>query len=335
MPFDWKLFCDAHQIEYVTAGPNTAKGNINIHCPFCGASDPSHHMGLSLNKQRPSWGCWRDQRHRGSNPAYLVAILLKVSKEAATSYVEMQQNNPDDFESALAALTAPQQKEQQEHSHKAAHLPKEAAPLTRVGRGIHYWNYLKHRRKFKTDVAVAKAAVQHRLMYCDGGDYQTRIIIPIYEGRDLMSFTSRTLVDDASLRYRALPKEESVHQVKDCLLGYNRLIQRHHKLLFVCEGPLDAIKLNAFAPRGVVATCLFGLTVSDRQQYLLHTIAQRVDQVVVVLDVEAEMMGVIIADLLEEAGYKNPKVCVQLPDGVKDPGDFTPSQAEDFIREWL
>jgi hypothetical protein len=61
-------------IEVLDKGHSVSKGNFNIKCPFCGAADPGHHMGIRLDNGW--WGCWRSSDHRGKSPVRLLCALL-------------------------------------------------------------------------------------------------------------------------------------------------------------------------------------------------------------------------------------------------------------------
>ena len=53
--FDWISFLDKHGIEYSTRGPSTSRGNVYVHCSFCGQADQGKHLGISLEGK----GVWK------------------------------------------------------------------------------------------------------------------------------------------------------------------------------------------------------------------------------------------------------------------------------------
>ena len=69
-----------YNIEFVESGPNVAKGNVNVQCPWCGVEDHSYHLGINLAKGM--WGCWRNKQHRGR------ALYKLLSKLTGLSYQE-------------------------------------------------------------------------------------------------------------------------------------------------------------------------------------------------------------------------------------------------------
>jgi len=88
VPFDFKAFCDAKNIPYVTSGKNVSIGNFNIQCPFCGHADPSEHMGIEV--ATGYWGCWRESKHRGKSPQRLIMRLLHIGFDQANEIVDGQ-----------------------------------------------------------------------------------------------------------------------------------------------------------------------------------------------------------------------------------------------------
>ena len=102
---NWIEFIEAYAIDYVTRGPNTKKGEISVRCPWCGDSDPSHHMGISLATD--NWGCHRNPQHRGKAPTGLIAALLGCNwHQAKLIAAQYSIVDPDSLGDALAALTA-------------------------------------------------------------------------------------------------------------------------------------------------------------------------------------------------------------------------------------
>jgi hypothetical protein len=78
----WTDIFDAEGVDYVTHGSSVSRDHIAIHCPWCGDSDPSHHLGISLKDA--AWGCWRNPDHRGRRPHRL---LYKILGDRAAQYL--------------------------------------------------------------------------------------------------------------------------------------------------------------------------------------------------------------------------------------------------------
>ena len=100
---NWEAFLTDNGIEYVDYGPNVKAGNININCPWCD-DDPSHHMGISLNKD--AYGCWRNMDHKGKKVERLVQAILGCSYNHAKLVTRQYSvSDPSTLDEALAALT--------------------------------------------------------------------------------------------------------------------------------------------------------------------------------------------------------------------------------------
>jgi hypothetical protein len=67
-----------YRVRWADHGPNTSRGWINIQCPLCGHSDPSHHC--RINETLTGWYCLRNHAHKGRGLHYLFR-LLKIPEE--------------------------------------------------------------------------------------------------------------------------------------------------------------------------------------------------------------------------------------------------------------
>jgi hypothetical protein len=114
-----------------------------------------------------------------------------------------------------------------------------------------------------------------------------RLFIPVREGTETVSWTTRSISDKGGTPYlTARPEEEKVH-IRDTLYGAENA--RH--AVIVCEGPLDAW---AVGPGGV-ATC--GVGYSPAQVRLLSGYAVRV--VVFDAEVDAQRRAASLVNLLQ------------------------------------
>jgi hypothetical protein len=341
MRFDWQRFCTERRIHFVTSGPNTAKGNISIKCPFCGSADDSQHMGLSTNVNRPSWGCWRDQAHRGKRPESLIMKLLGISYKEAAGLVESQMNNPDAFGRVIDALKDGGEEEPTKTAGTKTELqmPPEFRPFDfkdkhyAQGRFVLYLsNAVPYGRGF--GMAAFKVIKDYNLHWCVTGDYAYRLIIPVYHEGKLVTWSGRA-VTHATIRYRSLEKGQDVRNIKDSLLLPYRRLNVRKRLLIVTEGQFDALKLQTFgAHLGMDAVCVFGLTLSNLQLDWLGKIKHRYSQVAVLLDSGETSGSVRMVDQIHEL-FGGPVLTAKLPPDVKDPGDLLPAQVETLVKSLL
>lgn len=327
--FNWLRFCEKHNVEFVTAGPNTKRGEISIRCPFCGASDPSQHLGLSLNVASPSWGCLRDGRHRGRNPSRLIQKLLNCTQQHADQLVSMGSAYVDDFDTALEKLRGGEQQEQGIAVITEVKMPSEFHPLwisTSVGRDP-YLDYLES-RGFSP---ATKTAASFALYFARVGDYKQRIIIPVFGSEEeIVGWTSRTIRSDVSLRYKANPELP-----RDVL--FNEDVARSQveegDVLVLTEGPMDAMKIAMYG-EGCAAVALLGVAVSKEKFSRVVKIAAAARAVICLLDQDILSSNLRLMSQLEEVVRGGRVKIGRLPIGVKDPGDLSQSQVQELTREW-
>lgn len=201
------------------------EGWLGVDCPFCGSVDKFH-----LGFRDGAWVCWVCGVHRGGD---VLAHLLGVSTREAITLARTINADLDAKAPASTKLFASGKLE----------MPLDVGPL----RAAHI-KYLKKRR-FDPDELSERWGV--RGIGHLGGNLAWRIFIPIHYRGDVVSWTTRAIVDGGMRYISASPKQERI---------------RHKQLLFgeefcgnaviVHEGPLDAIKTGP----GAVALCGIGIT---------------------------------------------------------------------------
>ena len=338
MRFDWPQFLRQHKIEYVTAGPNTAKFHVSVKCPFCGEADPSQHMGISLRGY--GWGCLRNSAHRGKSYARLVQQLLHCSPEEArriTGTAEVTTPTVGDFEASYAALR--QTTTVETRQPRALSFPKEFKPLMNGSPFARpFIEYLEQRGYRYAQIEwLAKA---YNLHYATQGLYAYRIIIPIYDRYgELLSWTARTIQSDVQPRYRTLrvsgEDDQPVARVaaNHTVLGLPLLWSADKpEALVVVEGPFDALKVTAFGRSlGVYATCLFGLNIYPAQVGELQELAGRFERKYLLLDEDAELQRLRLFGALAPLGFKAAK----MPPNSDDPGALSGEAVVNLALELL
>lgn len=323
--FDWPAFFDEHNIEYATDGRNVSKGNISIQCPFCGSADPSQHMNVSLHGK--GWACWRSAEHRGTSVAKLVQALLHISWSEASSIAGGNDTvvlPAEAYAEALAKLYPEQTRRRQLAAPKAwIRLAGNKGPTARL---IHA--YMTQRGYSRPDTEIL--AERYDLQFTLSDEWRKRVIIPIKdEHGNLVNYTARAISDRAVVRYKTLAGSEAVMRMSQCVLDLPRLLRIEGEALIICEGSFDAFKISWLGePLGVYATCIFTQNISDEQAGLLQRIATNFTRTYILFDHAALYYG-----LKAQAQIPGSELsCV--PEGVKDPGDLTPSQTLMLCREW-
>src|SRR6516162_5304184 len=106
--FSWEHFLDSRGIPYQTSGRNVARGNIVLHCPFCGSADESFHMEISVTGK--GWRCFRRPgEHKGRNPTRLVQAILGCSFHNAALITGQSVYLPGDFMERVKAQLTPEE----------------------------------------------------------------------------------------------------------------------------------------------------------------------------------------------------------------------------------
>ena len=326
--FNWPQFLSRNRIEYVTFGPNVSRGKIAIKCVFCGAADPSQHLAITL--ATGAWKCWRHRDHRGLQPARLVAALLRCSLDQARAlvYGEDSVQLPDDFMSRINGHLRP---EPIRASQTVLAMPREFLPFKDLPSARPFVSYLCHRGFEQRQIWTLTR--DYGVRYCTRGAFASRVIFPVYFGGKLVNWTARTISQRERLRYKTLSVwadsvrdvPAAVGPISNYLLWCDQLRNWGGETLVLCEGPIDALKLNVLGRRhGIVATCFFTNRPTQAQTLLLHELVPRFRRTVLLLDADMQAMSFRVGRELAVLAVE----VAQLPSGVGDPGELQQKHIE-------
>ncbi len=199
-------------------------------------------------------------------------------------------------------------------------LPLEFRRIHNEGMRAKFWHYLRQRR-FDD---VATLVDTYDLRCCFSGRWRDRIIIPFYQQGELIGWTGRALINPI-VAPRYLSSSEAV---KNTVFNEDNLTGG--KLLFITEGPFDALKVDYYGRQlGAAATCTFGTSLTIDQIAILHAICPRYERVVVLFDQDAVEPAFFAQDWLR--GVK----VGSLPWGTKDPGDLSANQVREIVNAEL
>lgn len=310
---DIKRLLTEHDIFWTDKGSNVAKGNVNIKCPWCGSDDKSEHMGINLTTNK--YGCWRNERHRGSNIARLLAALDIYIHEDKNSIIQ-QLANGTFFENK-------QQEETKTTKVYTKELPIEFSTIddsSIFSRA--YINYLK-KRGFTN---IKKLVKDYNLCYSMMADkWSSRLIIPIYVN-DWVTWTGRAIGNN-TLRYLS-PAVTEATNIKETIFNFNELKETEGEILVITEGPFDALKVDMYNKPRVRATCIFGLAVTQEQINLLKTVCYNFNTVFIGLDQGTLPQALTLRDSLWSF---NPLI-LQMP--AKDFGDMNQDEILQLIEKY-
>lgn len=314
-------------IPYQLEGKNVKRGNMTIHCPFCGADDRGMHLGINLDDG--AFSCWRDHTHRGRNTSRLIAILLDISIARARTLLGFEIFDQEEYNKTLQSLMNGGSLIPIKKLGGVDHLslPPFFRTIDNSGLRKRFYHYLENRGLKNINYLIKR----YDLRSCFVDEFTNRIIIPVYINNELMTWTSRSIDKEAKLKYRDLSIDESVRHCKFCLLDYDN-IKEGGEVLYIVEGPFDAFNLRDKLPEGFEVTCLFTKQMTDEQSLLLYPILDLYSSVTILLDRDAVSQAISMLNK-QFSGWPNVGVRY-LPEGIKDPGELTKEQVERLLKSF-
>lgn len=327
---------EQYNVRYVTDGPNTAKGNINVHCPWCGDGDPSEHLGIRVDNSgqyQGVYGCWRSAGHRGKNPIRLIAKLLGITYQRASELVSTSAPNLSDFDKSIAKLIGKDGENLATKTVQKLDFPKGFNALVINYFTVGHIKYLKRRGFPKKD--LPKLIKRYEIMYTLMGPYKNRIIFPVRMNKKLVGWQGRDVTGSADIRYKALSHKTirddeplAPMNIKDTIYNYDNLTGG--KTLYIVEGPFDCLKIDFYGYKtGCHATALFSNAATAEQLYLLNQVVQLYSQVFVLLDEKELAQSMRLVQKIQHPKVKR----ATLGFDVEDPGDLSRKQVEIFLAE--
>jgi hypothetical protein len=347
---DWVTFCEDHGIPFVERGPNVARGHVGVACPLCG-DDPSHHLGLNMNDSR--WGCWRDQSHRGRSPVYLIQAFLNTDKKSAIAVAKRYCKDMAVEHGAIrqrldrVARESGVVKRAERAEIDDAMAPADTFPVTKNPKaGAPAIQYLRQRG---FNVQTELVCRRYNVRYASKGQASGRVWFPVRSGGGVKGYVGRTIVGHKA-RYYAHPGGDAL---KTTIWNYDRCLDAPDKplgstpggfkgnktalsdpppgkVLIICEGILDAMKLDFYgSPHGVRSCALLGLSLGKEKQVMLAHLARKYHKVYICLDAEAQRNAYEMESKLALARAR----VLPLPEGVEDPGAMSPKEASAFCRD--
>jgi len=112
---------------------------------------------------------------------------------------------------------------------------------------------------------------EYRVVEGKGGEYDRRIIFPIYLGGKLVSYQGMSYIEDKGKRYKACSADKEVFKHQDITYG---LSESKYDIFIVCEGLADCHSLNSVEVG--VAGCTFGVDWSTHQMRMLRESGKKV-----------------------------------------------------------
>lgn len=327
--FDWRTLLAQHRVPFIEKGPNVKANEINIRCPWCGAADPSFHMGIAVGTT--GWySCWRNRsQHSGKSPLRLIMKLLNVPYWKAREIAGLGDEyvDPEGFDAVMARLLGKDDLKTKIVKREFIEFNKYFRTITDAPSTRRAWNYL-FTRGFDFD-DIDQVVTDYDLQTARDGDYANRVILPYYLDGNLVTWTARS-IGPARIRYMDLPVADSIVPAKETLYNHD-CIPVGGKLLVLVEGPIDTIKLDFYGKAdGIRAVGCSTNSLTDHQTYMLEQAATNFDWIGVMMDNKTGT-GIVDSMRMKQSLAFLPKVkTLAVPAGRGDTGEALPRELKDW-----
>jgi hypothetical protein len=307
--FDIEAYLEHRGIEYHSTGEkNVSRGWVNIACPFPMCGDPSWHCGINLESK--NFSCYHCHA-KGGLPKLIVQ--LEQCSYAEANAIITRYTNPllglGDYKGQGGIMEG--------HGdlvgrNRDLHLPKEAVKEF----------YPRHLVYLIERGFDPKHLIPHYDLYAAGhlGRYKFRIIIPIYQNHQLVTFTSRDITGQSTMRYKDQPPEEALVPVKHCV--YN--IDRAGDAILALEGPTDVWRVGD----GAVGT--FGTQFTVEQAFRI--ISRRPSRFFALYDNEPQAQARAYELCLKLEGFVQHREVLNMQD-FGDPAEMGPADVNRLRKE--
>jgi hypothetical protein len=324
---DWRALLTKHRIPFIERGANVKRGELALKCPWCGAADPSQHLGINL--QTGWYSCWRHKEgHSGKSPLRLLMQLLRIDYRAARELAGLGDDyvDPEGFDALVARLRG-----SDGHAKVVSKPPLELDPefqrISFDGSTSRHWDYLEA-RGFDN---VSRLCGKYGLVADRRG---SRVIMPYTLEEKLVTWTGRAIAP-ATIRYKDLDRERSLVIPKETLYLFDHA-SRGGRVLCLVEGPIDALKLDHYGQGfGLHAVAMSTNSLSEQQVFLLEELGPKFDRVLVMADAKTSygfVDSMRLKDQLTTVRTRGPRnvAIIPVPFNAGDAGSLSPDEAKSF-----
>lgn len=275
----------------------TRRNEFRIDCINC--DDDNGNLEISLDKG--IFHCW--QCEYSGNLRKLLKDYLGKSPNLE-EYV-----SPSDLLRMDIAFDV----EEEKPVFKPFNLPIEYVPFD--GRKLGFVGQKAHRYALSrmTDEDIK----HYQIGYCGLGDYKWRIIVPVFQGKDVVYFVGRAFMGHKDLPYRNPDKEECGVGKEEIIFNFDGAKKENQAV--ICEGVFDAIRV------GNDGVAIFGTYPSSQQ---IERLTQ-LKKLFVMLDADALDKAVKMAIRLKEQD-KSIIYVVEISEG--DPDNYERPTLRDMIN---
>ena len=295
--FDVKEYLDNRGVGYDESGKNVQDGWIGVQCLWC--DDESNHLGIDL--ERKGINCFRCPV-KGT----IIKLIMRVDNCSFAESLRVVKKF-----SHISALTDRRSLGPEQMPQSVTRLELDALAENELLK-LHH-DYLAS-RNFDPQYIFDKYQLR-----CNGplGNFNLRLIIPFYERKRLVTFTTRDVTGKARIPYIHCAKLKSILHPKDTL--YN--IDTVEDTALVLEGVTDVWRMGD----GAVAT------MGDKWTAKQLTLLKNLKRCFILYDTEDEAQ-----ENAERLAYN---LSITVPDvhvlGLEegDPADISPDDAKSIRKE--
>jgi len=257
---------DHFAISYISDHPKVCQGAVGICCPLCG--ETNFKRGIFLDNGISS--CWKC-----GNSMTLYRLLHTLKGISYDEFCEVA-NIPKYTESVKSDLNT---------------IFAKNKPVKKEKKIFSFYNYMKYFKKDYTSPIINNFLKERNFSldflfrydcyYAIAGDYQQRLIIPIYRGMDeVVSFAAYDFTHTSKSKY-LFPKDSNIH---DYLYSAGRPAYDNDTIVLV-EGVFDAWAVGLYKP----AYALFGKTIHQAQVNFLINTTKLTNRILILLDGDATL----------------------------------------------
>lgn len=166
-----------------------------------------------------------------------------------------------------------------------------------------------------------KLAEEYRLHFAWSTNLKGRVIIPVIESGQIVSWVARDYTGQSQIKVLTPPSTEGSN-IKHHIFNYDSVINKTHRTYVLVEGVFDAMK------HGHNFMALFGKDITDIQMSLLVRQRDAIEHLVLMLDTDAQASARELAKRLLMYFHR---VSVVSPYPYKDPGEAPVAQIREMI----
>lgn len=181
--------------------------------------------------------------------------------------------------------------------------------------------YLKSRGLSKSEIEV------YQIRYMDFGRYYGRVIFPVIENNDYVSFIARSFMETVNPKYLFPHHGETKLTTNECMWGWNHAKGFRQDNVILVEGVLDAISVNRKSNRDWGAVALHSKQLGEPQLRKLLRLDRNI-RFTVMMDGDAHKDGLKIAKKLRGYGRD---VKMSLLNKDEDPDSITSERMTEVL----